>query len=97
MKLKNIYVVDVFMPTEICCSAMIGISDLKIYKSRNWYIYRSWYKKIYGSSSNGYEKILHVIPLSEYFYKIGLKKSNDCENKEQVYKLVKRYKINKLL
>ena len=98
MKLKDIYVVDVFMPTEICCSALIGTSDLKICKKVEIDTYVDLdTKKIYGSSSNGYEKILHVIPLSEYFYRIGLKKSNEYENKEQVYRLAKRYQIKKLI
>ena len=98
MKLKDIYVVDVFIPTEICCSTLIGTSDLKICKKVEIDTYVELdSKKVYKSSSNGYEKILNVIPLSEYFYKIGLKKSNEHENKEEVYRLTKRYQIKKLI
>ena len=49
MKLKDIYVVDVFMPTEICCSALIGTSDLKICKKVEIDTYVDLdTKKIYG-------------------------------------------------
>ena len=98
MKLKDIYMVEIFIPTEICCSTLFGMSDLIICKriDADKFIDLDS-KKIYNSSCNGYEKILNTIPLAEYFYKIGLKKTNEYSNKEQVYRLAKRYQIKKLI
>lgn len=98
MKLKDIFVVEIFIPTEICCSTLIGTSDLKICKKVeiNNYVDLDT-KKIYNSSNNGYEKILQIIPWAEYFYRIGLKKSNEHQNRGEVYRLAKRYQIKKLI
>lgn len=95
MKIKDIYVVDLFVPTEICCSMLIGTSELRIFKKVDVNTYVDLYTKRIYNFPNCNEKIVNAVPLSEYFYKIGLKKHNEYQNKEDVYRLVKDIKIIK--
>ena len=45
----------------------------------------------------GYIRVGNAIPLSEYYYPIGLRKKNNHSNKKEIHELVKTAKKNKLI
>ncbi|MBE6157771.1 MAG: hypothetical protein E7160_03145 [Firmicutes bacterium] len=99
MKVKNLVVADIIYPTTITrTTEMCNVKTNNILKKLDNGLYENvengkHYRTIHR---RGFSRIDEdsIIPLSDYYYKIGLKKKNDHKNKENVYKKVKELKKN---
>ena len=94
MKPNNFFAVIVFEPTECTSYTEIGFSTTKICKKINDTTYQNIEDdRIYTMNSIiGCNKIEKVIPLSDYYYNLGLRKRNNHNNKAEVHSLVKSLK-----
>lgn len=99
MNTKDFYVVEVFIPTEYTMTTEMGISQTKICKKLNDTSYKDIKSgRVYTVNRIiGCTKVFNIYPLSEYYYLIGLRKNNEHRNKDEVHKLVKSYRKDKLL
>lgn len=99
MKIKNLVVADIIDPlcitnhwedsiilqNRICEKVNIKDSNYKDLKTG----------KIHGTKTKiGITRIdkTSIVPLSDYYYSIGLKKKNSHDNKKEVYQKVKQLK-----
>lgn len=93
MNTKDIYVVEVFIPTEYTMTTEMGIVKLKLCrKVGEDYIDLQSGNSYVAHRNIGYTKVVRAVSLSEYYYKIGLRKRNNHDDKDAVYKLVRRTK-----
>lgn len=99
MKLKNNYVVKIFVPTEHTLKTECGFIDTKLCKKNSQYEFADLDNgKTYCYRDEiGYTKVIDDVPLSEYYYKIGLRKKNNYRDKDIVHDLVQSAKIKRKL
>lgn len=94
MNTKNNYIVKILIPTEFTLTTECGYVDTKLCRkneqngfndlnSNNTYTYRD---------EVGFVKVISDVPLSEYYYKIGLRKKNNYMDKDLVDELVQKAK-----
>ena len=98
MKIKNIYVTEIMFPEQYSMTMEIGTTFFKLCKKSDD-VYKELGTKDFYREHNriGYVKVVDAVPLSEYYYPIGLKRRNSHYNKDQVHELVKAAKTKKLL
>lgn len=95
MKYDGYYYVEVLIPTEFSLTMKSGYTKSFICKKID-----DGYKDIESGSvfksatGFGMPELFATIPLTEYFNRLGLKKSTKDYRKEEVYKLVKKNKSN---
>lgn len=93
MNIKDIYVVEVFIPTECSMSIESGITELILCKKYGEsYIDLKSGKSYIIHNEIGYTKVIRAVPLSEYYYTIGIKRNNNHNDKKDVHTLVKKAK-----
>lgn len=98
MKVQNLYVAKIFFPMEMTQTTDIGISKLIICKKNNEKYTDIETNRNYNINNTiGKVRIVDCSPLSDYYYPIGIKKINNNNNKEEVYKLVKQLKKRDLI
>ena len=96
METNNKYVVEIFIPTEFSSTIESGITRKIICeKVDEKYVELESKKEYIVNNQMGTIKIFSVIPLSEYYYKIGLKRKNIYKDKNDVHKLVKTLRKSK--
>lgn len=99
MKYDGYYYVEVLIPTEFSLTMKSGYTESFICKKIDDG-YDDGYKDIESGSvfksgtGFGMPELFAAIPLTEYFNRLGLKKSTKDYRKENVYKLVKKNKSN---
>lgn len=94
MDTKNNYIVKILIPTEFTLTTECGYVETKLctkdgqqnfidLDSGKTYTYRD---------DIGYIKVINDVALSEYYYKIGLRKKNNYRDKDLVHELVQKAK-----
>ena len=108
MRIKNLYVVDVIKPMSLMGSLACQMEDACVSKNHIcekleldddvFFVDVENDKKYYQTCNLGVERVEYdEIPLSDYFYRIGLKKKNNHHNKQKVYEKVKHLKRSGIL
>lgn len=99
MDTKNNYVVKIFVPTEFTLTTECGFTETKLCKKngQNSFIDLDSNKSYSYREEIGYIKVVKERPLSEYYYKIGLRKKNNYQDKDVVHELVQRAKTKRKL
>lgn len=98
MKIKNLFATEVFFPEQYSMTMEIGTTFFKLCKQSDDVYKELGTKDVYREHNRiGYVKVVDAVPLSEYYYPIGLKRRNSHCNKDQVHELVKTAKSKKLL
>ena len=93
MKIKNIYVVSWLIPMEYSLTTELGMVELKLCRKENENYIDLNSGEIYRSHNRiGMSRVVRAIPLSEYYYSIGIRKNNEYYDKQNVHTLVKEYK-----
>ena len=96
--LKDIYVIELFFPEESTLTTEFGVVDLKLCKKEEEkYIDLKTGNEYFAYTEIGCTKVISAIPLTEYYYSIGIRKMNNYADKENVRKLVKQSKRDGIL
>ena len=101
MKVKNLVVADILYPTIITrTTEMCDVESNCILRKLDNDVYENVEngKKYNSKQQKNFVRVLDnsITPLSDYYYRIGLKKKNNHNNKEKVYKKVKELKKNRI-
>ena len=96
MNTDNKYVVELFIPTESSATIEIGVTQKRICeKKEDIYIDIETKNEYTVNSQMCARKVISVVPLSTYYYKIGLKRKNFYKDKNEVHGLVKSLRKSK--
>ena len=91
--LKDIYVVELFVPEEFSLTNEFGWVDLKLCKKEEEkYIELKSGNSYIMHNQIGYTKVVAAVPLNEYYFNSGIKKINNHSDKKSVHRLVKQFK-----